>query len=187
MSSLLRDVHFLFFFYISFATVAIHASFISLSHGICQTKMPQLSSCSEHFADMLPWQQSFLWKNKLFRLFKLLKIFHSLGDRWAETHNTRSSVLLVSISYSKVARFDFKVFSWVWFFFVNDGRVVCHFSRLIPSPVGGLGCWMGSLSRAIQPCYRADDLKTSLSNCIYPISRKNYTSSLTEEKGLGCQ
>lgn len=109
MSSLLRDVHFYFFFYISFATVAIHASFISLSHGICQTKMPQLSSCSEHFADMLPWQQSFLWKNKLFRLFKLLKIFHSLGDRWAETHNTRSSVLLVSISCSKVARFDFKV------------------------------------------------------------------------------
>ena len=40
-------------FYIYFVTLAIHASFISLSHGICQTKMPQLPGGSEYFADML--------------------------------------------------------------------------------------------------------------------------------------
>lgn len=56
ISSLLFDSHIVLaaewspVFPIYFATLAIHASFISLSHGISQTKMSQLSGRSEYFS-----------------------------------------------------------------------------------------------------------------------------------------
>lgn len=61
------------------ASSAIHAPFISLSHGISQTKMLQLSSCSECFADMLQRRV----ENKRC----------VLGDGWAEAQRSGRSFL----------------------------------------------------------------------------------------------